>query len=116
MGQKYGYRPFPPKIPATTFDKVIHLLTEHEKSTETFKQWFLLDENACPSMYNLQSISSILKYYTDPSQAELHKADKAKWWDAFNEMQLQFRYAAKRLLEKQQLNKEEAMKFLISGT
>ncbi|EDV28765.1 uncharacterized protein TRIADDRAFT_20045, partial [Trichoplax adhaerens] len=116
LGQKYGYRPFPPKILATVYDKIIQLLTDHGKSTETFKTWFKLDENASPALYNLQPISSILKYYIDPSEPELHKEDKAKWWDAFNEMQQSFRYAAKRLLEKQGLEREEAMRFLISVT
>ena len=65
IGQKYGYRPFPPKIPASEFTSLRDALVQEGKDVSVLDKWFKIDRNTIPSIYRLQPISSILKHYND---------------------------------------------------
>ena len=86
LGQKYGYRPFPPTIDANEFSAIREELAaetagdennenenerEHEDvvfdrqaSLELLDTWFKCDTNIIPPVYTLQPISSVLTDYT----------------------------------------------------
>lgn len=63
LGQKYGYRPFPPEIEATEFEEL--RLRSNTDDRILLDRWFKKDTNNIPPLYVLQPISSILSNYTN---------------------------------------------------
>ena len=63
LGQKYGYRPFPPQIAAEELEKIYEALQCAGYDVRVLYQWFRLDTNVVPPRYTLQPISSILRHY-----------------------------------------------------
>ena len=109
LGQKYGYRPFPPKIPETEFNRLLKAVVDEEDSS-TLQAWFQLDSNAVPKEYILQPITSILPNYRNQSNPDLRKAASREWWSCFERMQMALRKSAVKILDK-----AEQQKYLMSG-
>jgi len=65
LGQKYGYRPFPPKIAADEFEAIRRELETVDGAWSLLDTWFRKDTNSVPHVYVLQPISSVLPHYTD---------------------------------------------------
>ena len=65
LGQKYGYRPFPPIINANQFEAIQQSLRNDGKEVSLLHTWFKKDENVLPPVYNLVPVSSILVHYGD---------------------------------------------------
>jgi len=65
LGQKYGYRPFPPKIAANEFEALRRELVTEEGAWSLLDTWFRKDTNSVPNVYVLQPISSVLPHYAD---------------------------------------------------
>jgi len=77
LGQKYGYRPFPPTIDADEFSAIRAELAaaaaadgndqdaggNHQVSLELLDTWFKRNTNVLPAVYTLQPISSVLPDY-----------------------------------------------------
>jgi len=75
LGQKYGYRPFPPTIDAEEFSAIRAELAaeagEDEEDSGNDRQaslalldtWFKRNTNVVPPVYRLQPISSVLPDY-----------------------------------------------------
>ena len=113
--QKYGYRPFPPNIPASLFDLLRDTLVSGSKPVDLLDEWFLLDENTLPPVYQLQPISSKLPYFSRQDEAEKMKADQGVWWRTFETIQSQLKWAAKCCLSEGKVTEEQARQFIISG-
>lgn len=110
LGQKYGYRPFPPKIPAAEFEKLLGAVKDQD-DIDLLKLWFFRNDNAVPPEYMLQPISSILPNFRNHAQPDLRKEASGTWWAAFERMQVVFRMAADKVLE----TKEDRLKYYMSG-
>lgn len=110
LGQKYGYRPFPVKIPASEFEKLLGAVGEKDDN-ELLKKWFWRDDNAFPAQYLLQPITSLLPHYRDYENNELRKKASADWWEAFERMQVVLRMAADKALDEE----IERHKYYMSG-
>ena len=93
MGQKYGYRPFPVKIAASEFEKLLGAV-DNKDDLQLLKNWFWRDDNSVPAQYLLQPITSLLPHYRDYANDELRKKASAEWWTAFERMQVVLRKAA----------------------
>ena len=93
LGQKYGYRPFPAKIPACQFEKLLGAV-DNEQDHRLLTHWFWRDDNAVPAQYELQPITSLLPHYRDYENNELRKKASSDWWEAFERMQVVLRAAA----------------------
>ncbi|XP_032219851.2 uncharacterized protein LOC5519197 [Nematostella vectensis] len=104
LGQKYGYRPFPPKIPATEFENLLSAVSNVEDQ-QLLRHWFRRDDNIVPAEYLLQPITVLLPDYRNYSNNELRKKASAEWWAAFERMQVVFREAADKALEKRERKK-----------
>ena len=65
LGQKYGYRPFPPNIQADEFMTLRRQLIDDGRSVGILDAWFQRDQNVIPPVYNLMAISSVLVHYND---------------------------------------------------
>ena len=78
MGQKYGYRPFPPTIDADEFSAIRAELAaesdddddddvdaggDRQASLALLDTWFKRNTNVIPPVYALQPISSVLPDY-----------------------------------------------------
>ncbi|XP_077862128.1 NACHT domain- and WD repeat-containing protein 1-like [Saccoglossus kowalevskii] len=114
--QKYGYRPFPPKIPANELDAMRRVLVSENKSVELLDTWFQRDDNAVPSVYILQPISSILVHFNNNENPDQMANDRRKWWDVFEALQQQLRHASRVCLKQKTMNEKNAAKFNISVT
>ena len=110
MGQKYGYRPFPVKILAFEFEKLLATV-DNQDDLELLKKWFWRDDNAVPSLYLLQPTTSLLPHYRDYENNELRKIASADWWTAFERMQVVLRMAADKSLDE----KSKRHKYYQSG-
>lgn len=109
LGQKYGYRPFPAKIAASEFEKLLGVV-ENKDDLQLLKHWFWRDDNSVPAEYMLQPITSLLPHYRDYANDELRKKASADWWNAFERMQVILRSAADKALDK-----KERHKYFMSG-
>ena len=111
LGQKYGYRPFPPKILASEFESMVSVI-ENEEDIACLDKWFKRDDNLVPPMYILQSIRSLLPDYNNPSSSSEERSKASgEWWGAFERMQVVLREAAKKVFK----DDAEVMKYYISG-
>ena len=72
LAQKYGYRPFPPRIPADEFNSLLGAVKD-SSDRQLLTDWFLLDENAVPAHYQLQPIRDKLPNYADDSDPDKKK-------------------------------------------
>ncbi|XP_070537831.1 NACHT domain- and WD repeat-containing protein 1-like [Ptychodera flava] len=114
--QKYGYRPFPPKIPAAEFEVMRKVSMENGQSVELMDEWFQKDENAVPPIYVLHPISSKLTHFNDNKNPEKMDEDRKKWWQIFESLQDQLRNAAIVCETKGKFTAKQAEKFKISVT
>ncbi|XP_002741817.1 NACHT domain- and WD repeat-containing protein 1-like [Saccoglossus kowalevskii] len=114
--QKYGYRPFPPKIPDDEFKSFISILTEENQSVELLQEWFKKDENADPAIWILQPISSILKHYNDNEHEDEMAEDRQKWWNVLEHLQKQLRYVSDISQKNGMITEQQRAKYTISVT
>ena len=68
IGQKYGYRPFPPTIAADEFETIRQELNGDRQGAATaaatlLDTWFKKNTNVIPHVYCLQPISTLLPDY-----------------------------------------------------
>lgn len=110
LSQKYGYRPFPHRIPATEFDSLSAAVDDQEDK-QLLQVWFKLDDNAVPPEYVLQPISTQFKDYVDPPSSDAKQQAIKDWWNVFLQLQNALRKAAVKVL-----TKDAAHKYLKSGT
>ena len=63
VGQRYGSRPLPRKIPQAELDQITTALGESGSSDtlSVIEKWYKLDENSLPPEYVLQPLSTIGK-------------------------------------------------------
>nr|XP_002741812.1 PREDICTED: leucine-rich repeat and WD repeat-containing protein KIAA1239-like [Saccoglossus kowalevskii] len=114
--QKYGYRPFPPKIPADEFEAMRDVLNGDGKSVDILNDWFQKDANAVPPIYILQPISSKLIHFNDNDHPDKMTEDRNKWWEIFETLQAQLRDAAATCLKNGKFNAQQEAKYKISVT
>ncbi|XP_015761026.1 PREDICTED: uncharacterized protein LOC107340178 [Acropora digitifera] len=110
LGQKYGYRPFPAKISATEFESLLEAV-DNRDDHQLLTEWFCKDDNAVPSQYLLQPITSRLPQYRDPENEEARKKASADWWTTFERMQIVLRTAADKVFDE-----DERLKYHMSVT
>jgi len=53
LGDRYGWQPLPETIPATEFDTILEQV-ENGEEKDLLKSWYKKDDNAEPSLYELQ--------------------------------------------------------------
>ncbi|KAL9973170.1 hypothetical protein ACROYT_G019587 [Oculina patagonica] len=111
LGQKYGYRPFPAKIPASEFEKLLGAV-DNKDDLQLLKHWFWRDDNSVPAQHLLQPITSLLPNYRNYDNEELRKKASGEWWTAFERLQVVLRMAADKALA----NKSERHKYYMSVT
>ncbi|XP_022102527.1 NACHT domain- and WD repeat-containing protein 1-like [Acanthaster planci] len=114
--QKYGYRPFPPKIENEEFKILRETLMDNGKPIKTLDKWFICDENCIPPVYVLQPISSRLPYFNRQDDPEKMRAHKTEWWATFEQVQGQLRFAANQAEKRGLLAADRAKKYRISVT
>ena len=71
LAQKYGYRPFPPKIDAIEFEAIFNATDEADQTL--LSDWFVKDDNASPPYYLLQPIRDKLPDYINDAEPDKKK-------------------------------------------
>ena len=85
LGNRYGWRPLPYKIPAEEFERLLPFMSEEEQAlllwqddeSETGRGWYRREENAVPTEYILQPRSGEYLDYENvwkPLEGRLHRA------------------------------------------
>ncbi|XP_032230654.2 NACHT domain- and WD repeat-containing protein 1 isoform X2 [Nematostella vectensis] len=110
LGQKYGFRPFPPRIPGDEFLQIAAAL-ENEHDRSLIEKWFKCDFNAVPPAYMLQPISSCLPDYLSHDRDKRSKAWE-EWQLVFGRLQHVLRGAARHVLK----DDEQIHKYFMSVT
>eukprot|EP00736_Rhodelphis_marinus_P009553 Rmarinus@m.20301 len=118
LGNKYGFRPFPEKIEAAEFTKLLAVLEGERDEGDAeaamcytyLTKWFWLDTNTMPSMYVLRPIFEVLPDYNHENDSKRDYA-RTMYWDEFTMMQRALRHASKKAL-----TPEGAEKYTISVT
>ena len=70
LAQKYGYRPFPPKIDALEFETILDGVDD-EDDKKLLSDWFLRDDNSVPPVYYLTPVRSKLPHYANDEAPDL---------------------------------------------
>lgn len=104
LGDRYGYRPFPRKIPQVDLDVMILYINSQPDSAQDvalIEKWYKVDTNIQPPMYLLQPISTFLPDYINDHDQTKDANGKTKqqvasglWWATFEIMQAALRKAA----------------------
>lgn len=114
LGNRYGYRPFPAKIPVTEFSTFLGLAISHKIDVSALKSWFRCDNNASPPVYQLQPIITHFPHYTscDP---QLRQQDRAGWWETFLHLQNLFWKLVDLAVRENRITQQRAHVYLQSG-
>ena len=113
--QKYGYRPFPPKIEGAEFEVLRAALVNQGEATATLDEWFQRDDNCLPPVHVLLPISSRLPYFGRQDEPEKRREQQGQWWGTFELLQGQLRRAAAQAEARGLLAPERAKRYRISG-
>ncbi len=89
VGDRYGYRPFPAKIPVEEFHLFLELGLLHNVSTVLLSKWYKLDHNAVSTVYQLVPITVHYPNYSSKDQC-LRSVDRDGWWETFLKLQATF--------------------------
>ena len=76
LAQKYGYRPFPPKIDAVEFEKILSGVSKADDK-KLLTDWFIRDDNIVPPLYQLTPIRQKLPDYANDENPELKSKVKS---------------------------------------
>ena len=85
LAQKYGYRPFPPKIDADEFEKIVSGVSKADDK-KLLTDWFVRDDNIVPPLYQLTPIREKLPDYANDDNPELKKKVKLHFVTLHNAM------------------------------
>lgn len=95
---KYGYCPFPSKIPQEEFEELLSYINEETQRTLLLK-WFKIDKNKKRPEYVLQKISSVICNYNSDDE-EKRKQGRSEWWSEFEILQRTLKSVASKLVNK----------------
>ena len=89
-------------------------MKHHIRDLTLFQEWYILDENSLPPVYQLQPIQTKFpNYYSlDPVQQE---KDKLGWSKVFSELQSFLRLLVQYGVDKGRVSAEQALLFQHSG-
>ena len=112
LAQKYGYRPFPPKISASEFNQLLSAVNKDD-NVALLKKWFWLDESLVPPTYILQPITDLLPHYNNQNVTKEERSEASnQWWTDFEAIQVILREAAAIALKD---NQSAKWKYFMSG-
>ena len=114
VGDRYGYRPLPAKIPFAEFQMFLSLGHSHNVDTQVLLKWYRLDLNAVPKVFQLQPITIHFPNYSSKDTA-LKLADRDAWWKTFLMLQKTLWSLVGMAVEEGKINKERAHIYLQSG-
>ncbi|ELU08907.1 hypothetical protein CAPTEDRAFT_127243, partial [Capitella teleta] len=117
LGNKYGYRPMPSKIPEEEFQILKHVAQEvkHEK-WKTIEGWYTLDENASPKEYVLLPISKKLPDFSNPDNPEKRKEAQNTWNTLSVDITRTLRDVAMEAEKRQKISNLQKHKYFMSVT
>ncbi len=112
LGDRYGWRPLPPDIPADEFEQILKVAAGAEE-TSLLQRWYLRDDNAVPPVYCLQPRK--IESGNDAGDEERRQAanEEARQW---NDVEGRLRRILASAIAKLGLPAGQTMKYLASAT
>ncbi|XP_038076753.1 uncharacterized protein LOC119744738 [Patiria miniata] len=115
LGQKYGYRPIPYRVPQAIFEPLIGYIgrqaetdSKQAEALRLMKEWFRLDTNSADCEYVMQPIVwKFPNHNNDPKQRD-------NWWTEFCAMRAAFFAAVKQIVNDPDL-KQEILRSITEG-
>ena len=115
IGNRYGYRPVPAQITESDFTVLTAVAALKEScDVSLLKEWYQLDGNAVPPVYQLQPITSKFPHFISPDK-KLRGADQNSWWETFQKLQRLIWTLAKMAVAEKKMSPERGHHFLMSG-
>lgn len=114
IGDRYGYRPFPGKIPFEEFQTFIELGLAYGVCTRILLTWYKLDHNTVVKAFQLLPITLHYPNYSSKDE-ELRKIDRDGWWQSFLTLQKTFWSLVKVAVSEGRMSEERAHIYLQSG-
>ena len=114
LGNRYGYRPLPSQISLEHFDIFMEAAAANSLDTSLIRTWYKRDDNAHPSVYQLQPITQLFKHYHS-KDALLRQGDRDGWWATFSLIQRLIWQLAEKARDGGHMSAELAHTFLMSG-
>ena len=78
-------------------------------------EWYQLDSNTVPPIYQLQPITSQFPHFNDHSHPDLCSKDQEAWWTVFSNLQQLFWRLSHLAFEQGLMSSEEASQYKMSG-
>jgi WD40 repeat protein len=115
IGNRYGYQPLPAKIEASLFEVLCSLSQQQHMDCSLLREWYTLDKNSIPPVYQLQSIQSRFPNFYSMEHS-LQVRDRVGWDNVFSKLQMFFRSLVCYGVEKGHITDEQALIFKLSVT
>ena len=114
MGDRYGYRPFPAKVPKQEFEMFLEVGLQHEIDTTLLSKWYKCDTNSIEVVYQLQPITDHFPNYIS-RDLELRAKDREGWWQEFQAIQKSFWLLVEAALQSKKMSMNRGHVYLQSG-
>ncbi|PAA68124.1 hypothetical protein BOX15_Mlig007860g1 [Macrostomum lignano] len=117
LGNRYGYQPVPPSIEQSEFDILLEFARKFAaQHAEILADWYRLDENAQPPVYQLRPIRSRLPAYANYSDEAARRKAGSDWWDIEEALRNCLRRSASKAAEAGSISQESLARYLRSVT
>ena len=121
LGDRYGWRPLPPRIQASEFETLLKHMSARESRLLCWRQeqpaggkgWYRRDDNAIPAEYRLQPRELDLSRCSTRDDEEAARAAEAEEW---RKIENDLRQALVKAAEKASLTEEQRYKYEVSAT
>ncbi|XP_074652791.1 NACHT and WD repeat domain-containing protein 2-like [Tubulanus polymorphus] len=106
LGEKYGSRMLPYRIPADEFESITLCIQDNDMSVDLLNKWYKKDENSLPPEFLLQPVKSVLG----------EKSPKEWWYKDESRMRTVFTDTVKQCVEQKLMSQQTSRKYTCSVT
>jgi len=112
LGDRYGWRPLPPEIPAGEFRGILDAVTGNEERA-LLERWYRRDDNAVPPVFYLQPRKIALKEDSGDEERQQAMKEEGRLW---KNLEIRLRRILCDAVAKLGLGPEQSAKYFTSAT
>jgi hypothetical protein len=87
----------------------------NNEDAKLLNQWYKLDSNNIPSLFCLQTVSSIFTNFTNRAHPRLMEEDQSQWWETMGKLNRAVRVAALELYKQGKFTAQDNHRYNWSG-